>query len=336
MSDHSPKTTVKTVFKRINTGLGPFLVVIGISLFFAITTRAFLTVSNFLSLGHSASLYVLMAMGLSCVLISGGTDLSAGSVVGLCGVICALMMRDYNIPVIPSIVIALLCGTLCGLINGTLVTRLGLVPFIATLGTQWVYRGACNLLGSGSAVSVREAANPAYADQFYKLGGGRLFGVPVPIYIFILCGIILTFLLKKTVFGRDLYATGSNAEAARLSGINIVKTRLIAYMICDTMAALAGIVLAARLVSGQTSSGMNYEFEGIFAAVIGGVSLSGGEGTILGAVIGAFVVAILRNGMNLNGVSSFWQQVILGVLIIAAVYIDARRVRMQRQKKVAS
>lgn len=146
MSDHSPKTTVKTVFKRINTGLGPFLVVIGISLFFAITTRAFLTVSNFLSLGHSASLYVLMAMGLSCVLISGGTDLSAGSVVGLCGVICALMMRDFNIPVIPSIVIALLCGTLCGLINGTLVTRLGLVPFIATLGTQWVYRGACNLL----------------------------------------------------------------------------------------------------------------------------------------------------------------------------------------------
>ncbi len=328
--------TVKSAIKKIASSIGPFLVVLGISLFFAITTPTFLTLSNFLSLGHSASLYVLMAMGLSCVLISGATDLSAGSVVGLCGVICALMMRDFNLPVSLAVMIALACGVVCGLINGLLATKLGLVPFIATLGTQWVFRGICNILGSGSAVSVRDSANPAFVDQFYFIGGGKIFNIPVPIYIFVFCGLVLSFLLKKTVFGRDLYAVGSNSEAARLSGINVFKTQMIAYIICDTMAALAGVVLAARLVSGQTSSGLSYEFEGIFAAVIGGVSLSGGEGTTLGAIIGAFVVAVLRNGLNLNGVSSFWQQVILGILIIVAVYIDVRRAKRQRAKTAAS
>ena len=328
-------TKLKATVKKLSSGLGPFLVVMLIALFFVITTPTFRTIRNILTLGHSASLYVMMAMGLSFVLISGATDLSAGSVVGLCGVVCAMMMRDFNVPVWISVIIGLASGVLCGVINGLLATKLGLVPFIATLGTQWVYRGMCNILGRGAAVSVRDAQNPAYADQFYAIGGGRLLGIPVPIYIFVICGIILAFLLRKTVFGRDLYAVGSNAEAARLSGINVFKTQMIAYIICDTMAALAGIVLAARMVGGNTASGDGYEFEGIFAAVIGGVRLAGGEGTSLGAIIGAFVVAVLRNGLNLNGIGSFVQQVILGILIIIAVYLDVRRVKRMRNKTVA-
>lgn len=321
--------------RKVTSALGPFTIVIIIALFFSLTTPTFPTIKNILTLCQSASLYVMMAMGLSFVLICGATDLSAGSVVGLCGVICALMMRNFNLPVVVAVLIALLCGTLCGIINGILITKLGLVPFIATLGTQWIFRGACNILGKGSSVSVRDAVNKELASQFYRIGGGRIWGIPTPIYVFIICGIVLSFLLKKTVFGRDLYAVGSNSEAARLSGINVTKTQMIAYMICDTMAALAGITLASRMSAGQTAAGTSYEFEGIFASVIGGVSLAGGEGNVLGAILGAFVVAILRNGLNLNGVSSFWQQVILGILIVCAVYVDVRRVKLQKAKLVA-
>ena len=314
---------------------GPFLVIIGICMIFTITTPAFPTAKNFLTLGHSASINVILALGLSCVLISGATDLSAGSVVGLCGVVSAIMMRDYGLPVPVAVFIGVGMGVLCGLINGLLATKLGLVPFIATLGTQWVFRGLGNILGQGSAVSVRDSVVPGQPEAFYLLGGGRILGVPVPIYIFLVLGIILSFVLTKTVFGRDLYAVGSNSESARLSGINVVSTQIKAYLICDGMAGLAGVILAARLLSGQTSAGVGYEFEGIFASVIGGVSLAGGEGTILGAIIGAFVVAVLRNGLNLNGVSSFWQQVILGIIIIFAVYLDVKRVARQNAKTVA-
>lgn len=320
---------------KIVKALGPFLIVFIIALIFSVTTPSFLTIGNVLTLSHSASIYVILAMGLSCVLISGATDLSAGSVVALSGITCCLMMRDYGLPVWVGVLVGVGTGVLCGVINGLLATKLGLVPFIATLGTQWIYRGLTNILGSGMPVSVRDSVVEGQAEQFYWLGGGRELGIPVPIYIFVICGIVLSFLLAKTVFGRNLYAVGSNAEAARLSGINSAKTQIIAYMICDGMAGLAGVILAARLTSAQTNAGVGYEFEGIFASVIGGVSLAGGEGNILGAIIGAFVVAILRNGLNLNGVSSFWQQVILGIIIVIAVYIDVQRVKRQQAKTVA-
>lgn len=309
--------------------LGPFMVVGLISLLFAVTTPTFRTGANALQICLSAAIYVILAMGLGCILIAGATDLSAGSVVAISGMTCCILIRDFNATLLVGVAVGLLTGILCGVINGLLVTKLGLVPFIATLGTQWIFRGAANILGAGKPVSVRDSVHPGLADAFYFIGGGKFLGVPVPVYIFIICGILLSFVLTKTVYGRNLYAVGSNGEAARLSGINVFKTKMIAYAICDGMAGLAGIILAARLVSAQTSAGTGYEFEGIFAAVIGGVSLAGGEGSMMGAIIGAFVVAILRNGLNLNGVNSFWQQVILGIIIVIAVYIDAKRVRKQ-------
>lgn len=320
---------------RIVKALGPFTLVILISLIFASFTPTFRTLDNALQISLSASVYVVLAMGLSFVLIAGATDLSAGSVVAISGMTCCILIRDYNAPLELGIVVGLLTGVACGLLNGLLATKLGIVPFIATLGTQWIFRGLTNIMGNGQPVSVRNTQE-GLADRFYFIGGGRIFNIPVPVYIFVICGIVLSFVLSKTVFGRNLYAVGSNDESARLSGINVFKTKLFAYLICDGMAGLAGVMLAARLVSAQTNAGTGYEFEGIFAAVIGGVSLSGGEGTILGAICGAVFVAILRNGLNLNGINTFWQQVILGVIIVFAVYIDVRRVRNQAADNATS
>lgn len=316
---------------KLKTTLGQFLSIGVIVLTFFITTPTFRTMDNIISIGLSAAIYILLAMGLSFVLIAGATDLSAGSVVAISGITCAIAIRDFGMGVPVGVLIGLLTGILCGIVNGLLSTKLGLVPFIATLGTQWIFRGLTNILGKGMPVSVRIADRPEVAEQFYFIGGGRILGIPVPVYLCILFALILDFILRRTVLGRDIYSVGSNEEAARLSGINVFKTKMLSYMICDGMAGLAGVVMAARLVSAQTSAGTGYEFEGIFAAVIGGVSLSGGVGNILGAVIGALIVAVLRNGLNLHGVNSFWQQVILGILIVGAVWLDVQRSRKQVQ-----
>lgn len=314
---------------KIKTIMGQFLSIGIIILVFLITTPTFRTMDNVISIGLSASVYILLAMGLGFVLIAGATDLSAGSVVAISGISCAIAIRDFGMGVTAGVMIGLLTGVLCGLINGLLSTKLGLVPFIATLGTQWIFRGLTNILGKGMPVSVRIPERPEVAEQFYIIGGGRFLGIPIPVYLCFLFALGLGFILRKTVLGRDIYSVGSNEEAARLSGINVFKTKMMAYMICDGMAGLAGVVMAARLLSAQTSAGTGYEFEGIFAAVIGGVSLSGGVGNMLGAVIGALIVAVLRNGLNLHGVNSFWQQVILGILIVGAVWIDVQRTQKQ-------
>jgi ribose transport system permease protein len=318
---------------KILRALGPFLTIGLITLIFASTNATFRTANNLLSICLAAAIYVVLSMGLSFVLIVGGTDLSAGSIVAISGMVSCLLMAKLGMNVPLSVALGLLTGVACGAINGLLSTRLGLVPFIATLGTQWIYRGATNILGKGMPVSVRTSQVEGMAERFYVMGGGKILGIPVPVYIFVFCGIILAFILTKTVFGRNVYAIGSNTEAARLSGIKVFKTQMIAYSICGGMSGLAGVMLAARLTSAQTSAGTGYEFEGIFAAVIGGVSLAGGEGSVMGAIIGAFVVAILRNGLNLNGVNSFWQQVILGIIIIIAVFIDVQRAKRQSQSK---
>jgi ribose transport system permease protein len=323
----------KIMNSKIIEVLGPFLTIGIITLIFVVTTPAFRTASNLLAMCLAAAIYVVLAMGLSFVLIVGGTDLSAGSIVALSGMVSCLLMAKMGLGLVPSIALGILTGVLCGVTNGLLSTRLGLIPFIATLGTQWVYRGMTNILGNGMPVSVRSSSVEGLADRFYIMGGGRFLGIPVPVYIFVICAIVLSFLLSKTVFGRNVYAIGSNTEAARLSGIKVFKTQMFAYAICGGMSGLAGVMLAARLTSAQTNAGTGYEFEGIFAAVIGGVSLAGGEGSIMGAVIGAFVVAILRNGLNLNGVNTFWQQVILGVIIVIAVFVDVQRSKRQSKAR---
>lgn len=313
--------------KKILNILGRYLIIAVVFLIFTITTPMFCTKNNLIQVMQAASIYVLMAMGTTHVIITGCTDLSAGSVVGLSGMICCCSIVYWDVPVAVAVALGLFVGVVCGLLNGILVTKMRIVPFIATLGTQWIFRGICNIMCDGVPVYVRSAQREGVAEQLYPLGGGRIWGIPISIIIFVILGIILAFELKKTVMGRNLYAVGSNKEAATLSGINADVTIMSAYMVCDIMAALAGILVCSRLVSAMPNAGQSYEFEGIFASVIGGASLRGGEGTIMGSIIGAFIVAILRNGFNLNGINSFWQQAILGVIIIIVVYIDALNTR---------
>lgn len=314
--------------KRIAAPITVFLFII---IALMITTPTFRSAQNALQVMLSASIYVVLAMGISFVLICGCSDLSAGSVVGLAGCMTCIAMRDWQLSLVGAIIIGLATGAACGLLNGMMVTKMHLMPFIATLGTQWIYRGTVKLIADGATVSLRTFVKKETIDAFYFIGSGRILGIPTPAFIWAALAVLLWFVLKKTVFGRYIYAVGSNAEAARMSGINISKVTFGCYVITDMMAAIAGILLAGRLVSMQVNAGEGYEFEGIFATVIGGTSLAGGEGSILGALIGAFIVAILRNGLNLNGVNAFWQQVILGIIIILTIWFDTYKSRKSRE-----
>ncbi|HIU33872.1 MAG TPA: ABC transporter permease [Candidatus Pullichristensenella excrementigallinarum] len=314
--------------KRIAAPITVFLVIIALLL---ITTPTFRSAQNALQIMLSASIYVVLAMGISFVLICGCSDLSAGSVVGLAGCMTCIAMRDWQFSLVGALLVGLATGALCGFFNGLMVTKMHLMPFIATLGTQWIYRGTVKLVADGATVSLRTFVDKETIDAFYFIGSGRIFEIPTPVFIWAALAAVLWFVLKKTVFGRYIYAVGSNAEAARMSGINISKITFGCYIITDMMAAIAGILLAGRLVSMQVNAGEGYEFEGIFATVIGGTSLAGGEGSILGALIGAFIVAILRNGLNLNGINAFWQQVILGIIIILTIWFDTYKSRRSRE-----
>lgn len=307
-----------------------FGVLILLSIFFGILTKGtFLTSNNLLTIGLQVTPYAIIGFGLTFVIITGGNDISVGSVIGLGGITCASLLT-MGIGIIPSILVALVVGALAGLFNGFCVTRLSVTPFIVTLGTQFAFRGLTQLIGQGKPVSVQALENKEMVATFKFLGGGNLFGVlPVPMVIMFILALILGIILSKTGFGRRVYAVGSNEEAARLSGINVVKTKLLAYTLSGTAAALAGVLLAARLASAQSNAGQGYEMEGIAAAVIGGTSVMGGEGSILGTVIGAFVMGILRNGLNLLRVDPFIQMIITGSIIIIGVWYD--NVRRKKQ-----
>lgn len=312
--------------------VGPISILIAIVLILSIITPSFMTGYNLSLLLLSAAVYIVLAIGMTTVLISGCIDLSIGAVCGLTGALSCFLLR-YNIPVVGVVFGAMLLGLACGALNGFLVTRLGIHHWVATIGTQWIYRGLLYVITGGVTVAVRSAASDKLVADFTFFGSGKILGIPVVAYIFVFVGIIVGFVLRKTTLGRSIYACGSNNEAATMSGINAKTTRHIAYMIAGILSGLSGAMLAGRLVSMTASGGNGYEFEGLFASVIGGTALSGGEGGVGGAIIGAFIVATLRNGLNLNGINSFWQQVILGVLILVVVYYDTVRTRRSQEAK---
>ncbi len=307
-----------------------FGVLIVLCILFGVFTKgSFSRVDNLLTIALQVTPYAILGFGLTFVLITGGTDLSAGSVIGFGGIVCAkAVTMGISIPV--SILIGILAGVFAGLINGLFVTKLGVTPFIATLGTQFAFRGLTQLVGQGKPVSIQALGDKEIISVFRFIGGGTVFGkVPFPTIIMIITAVVLGIILSKTGFGRRLYAVGSNEEAARLSGINVTKTKLAAYVVCGATSAMAGILLAARLVSAQSNAGQGYELEGIAAAVIGGTSVMGGEGGILGTVIGAFVMGVLRNGLNLLKVDAFVQMVIIGTIIVLGVWYDTARRKKQ-------
>lgn len=326
---------IKSIMDKIKENkiiktLGPFTVLFSIVIIALLTTPSFGTAANITTVTLAAAVYVILAMGMTFIIIGGGIDLSLGSIVGLSGALCIIAMVELQFPLWAGALTGVAVGLLCGALNGFMVTKMGLIPFIATLGGQWIYRGIFNLLSNGTTISIRGMVSEPVLENFIFLGGGRILGIPLPTYIFIVLALILSFILRHTVFGRNVYSVGSNKEAAKMSGINNDIVKLKTHMLGGALAGLSGVLLAARMVSMPTNAGTGYEFEGIFATVVGGTSMSGGDGSIMGAVIGAFIVAILRNVLNLNGINTFWQQVILGIIIVIAVYIDTLRTRKNR------
>lgn len=307
-----------------------------LTLVFSLTSNAFFTVNNAMTIALQVTSIALLGIGATCVIITGGIDLSVGSVLALAGVVAALCVKELGLPVPLGMMIGILTGSLCGYINGLLVTRFKLPPFIATLGMMLIARGVALQITGARAVS-------GLGEAFGELGNGALFrivnigddgfptvvfpGIPYPVVLMVVIALAVAFMLNRTVLGRHIYAVGSNVEAARLSGVNVNRVTNFTYILSGTLAGLTGCVLMSRLVTAQPNEGVMYELDAIASAVIGGTSLIGGVGTISGTFIGAFVIGILRNGLNMNGVSAFTQQIIIGLVILVTVWIDQLRNR---------
>jgi len=298
--------------------LAPLLSLVILSVIVGWLSPYFFTIENLFAIGLQMSVVAIMALGQVLVIIAGGIDLSAGSVLGLAGVIaCLLLQNDY--PFVVALLAALSTGIACGGLNGFFITRGKLPPFIATLGTMGIARGIALIITDGVPIF-------GLPSTFAMLGGGRVFQlIPIPVAITIAVGILTHFMLAHTRLGRHAFAIGGNAEAARLAGVAVNRSKQIFYIFCGATSGLAGLILASRLNSGQPTAGTGYELDVIAACVIGGASLSGGEGTVAGALIGALIMGVLRNGCNLLDISAFWQQVAIGAIIIVAVFIDQTR-----------
>ena len=301
-------------FSHYARQLGTLSGLLGLIVVLWILTPHFLTVSNLLNVAQQATIIAIIAVGMTFVIITGGIDLSVGSVLAFAGVVMANALQS-GVPLPLALLIGLGVGLLCGVINGVLITIGRLPPFIATLGMMSVARGAALMFTEGRPIS-------GFSEGFRSIATGEILRIPAPVVIMIVVYLIAHFVLKRTKLGRYTYAIGGNEEAALLSGINVRLNKTLVYGIAGLLSGLAAILLTARLNSAQPIAGMNYELDAIAATVIGGTSLLGGEGTVSGTLIGALIMAVLRNGLNLLSVSSFFQQVVIGSVIIFAVLID--------------
>ena len=296
------------------------LVVLFVAL--AISTKGFLTVDNLSNLVRQTAVYGIVALGMTFVIISGGIDLSVGSVVGFSGIVVAMMMRGgYSISL--SIALSIIVSVCFGLLNGVMIYDGKVPPFIATLGTMAILRGVTMLISNAAMIAGLPKA-------FLNFSQKTILGIPSLFVVWLIVTIISIFILSKTIFGRNVYAIGSNVEVARLSGINIRVNKYAIYGVCALLSAIAGILMTSRLANGIPTGGTGYELNAIAAAVVGGASLSGAEGTIVGTVLGAIIMATLRNGGNLLGINPFVLQIVIGFLIVGAVFID--QVRKMRSK----
>ncbi|WP_405768423.1 substrate-binding domain-containing protein [Streptomyces sp. NBC_01538] len=277
----------------------------------------FLTTDNLLNVGVQAAVTAVLAFGVTFVIVSAGIDLSVGSVAALSATVLAWAATSQGVPVVLAVVLAVLTGIACGLVNGFLISYGKLPPFIATLAMLSVGRGLSLVISQGSPIG--------FPDSVSHLGDTLGGWLPVPVLVMGAMGLITAFVLGRTYLGRSMYAIGGNEEAARLSGLRVKRQKLAIYALSGLFAAAAGVVLASRLSSAQPQAAQGYELDAIAAVVIGGASLAGGTGKASGTLIGALILAVLRNGLNLLSVSAFWQQVVIGVVIALAVLLDTVR-----------
>ncbi len=305
------------------SSLGGILIALAVMvLVLSFLSPHFLTSTNMTNLLRQITTNALLAFGMTFCLICGEIDLSVGSTLALSGVMVITFLAN-GIPLVIAFPLTLLIGMLIGLLNGVLVTYTGMPAFIVTLAMQSVIRGFAYIISGNGRVKTTN-------DSLFQFGNGSVGPIPMPTVLVIILAVCLGILLAKTIFGRHVYATGGNRSAAVYSGVNVIRTRILVFVLTGFLAALAGIIIAARINSGQAAAGDGTEGDAIAAAVLGGVSFTGGRGTIVGTIIGVLVIGVLNNGLNLLEVSYYWQLVCKGIIIMLAVYMDTvRRSKMQ-------
>lgn len=312
-------TKLKPKSSKATQTLLAFASLVLLIVIFSIASPNFFRPENLVGILLATAVNGILAVGITFIIVTGGIDLSIGTVMTFGSVIAGVFITMWKLPIPVGIAAGIGAGALCGLINGFSIAKLKLPPFIATLGMMMVTKGL-NLIFSG--------VKPVYfvdTPVFAKIATMPVFGIPMGVVIFFAGAIAAWFILSKTILGRYTFAIGSNEEAARLSGINTDAWKMTIYSLGGAFAGIAGIVMASRLQSAQPALGAGYEMDAISAAVIGGASLSGGEGTILGTVIGAFIITVLTNGLRILSVPQEWQMVVTGLIVIGAVYLDLVR-----------
>lgn len=306
--------TNSPVLKFLSENLGILAALIVISAIVAILSPVFLSVDNVLSVGRQISTNAVLTLGMALVIIVGGIDLSVGAVVALTGTLCVGFINQ-GMPVVLSVLVCVTIGVLVGFINGIIISKTGMAPFIVTMSTMNITRGIAYLYSGGLPLRCTR-------DDFAVLGTGYLGPVPLPIIYLMILIFIIWLLLSRTKFGTYVYAIGGNREAAKFSGIPTVKVEVVVYTLSGFLSAFAGVVLAARMFSGQPSVQQGAELDAIAACVLGGVSMTGGMGKIGGTMIGALIIGIISNGLNLLNVNSFVSNIVKGIIVLIAVYID--------------
>lgn len=301
----------KTLYK-----FRPYLGLLILALVLTLLSDRFLTLSNLTNIFRQTSLNAIIAVGMTFVIITGGIDLSVGSTLAFSGAVVASLLVKGT-PVIIAVGAGLLIGAVIGLINGLLVTRGRIAPFITTLAMLTILRGATLVYTDSRPIT-------GLGDVFRWIGWGYLGRIPIPIFLTVVVLVVSYYVLTQTKLGRYIYAVGGNEEASRLSGINVSKILIMAYVICGLLAALSGIISASRLDSATPTAGSGAELDAIAAVVLGGTSLAGGVGTVMGTFIGALIIGMLNNGLNLLNVSSNYQLVAKGLVILVAVLLDRK------------
>ncbi|WP_394871597.1 ABC transporter permease subunit [Clostridium perfringens] len=306
------KANVKANISKYKSLIGLVLLCIVIT----IVTPNFLSVSNITNVFTQVSVNAIIAIGMTFVILTGGIDLSVGSTLAISGAVGASIVKSTR-NVFLAIIVAAVIGIAVGLINGLLVSKGKLQAFIVTLATMTIFRGATLVFTDGTPISK-------LPEAFVKIGNGKLGFMPIPVIITIIIAIIAVYALSQTRFGRYLYALGGNEDASRLSGINTDKIKTLVYVVSGFASAITGVIITSRIGSASPNAGTGFELDAIAAVVIGGTSLAGGEGTITGTLIGALIIGVLNNGLNLMNVSPFYQSIVKGLVILIAVLLDKK------------
>lgn len=312
-------TKKNNVIETILTKYGIYLAFVILVIVLTIATPSFLTTSNLINILRQISVKGVLAIGITFVLLTGGIDLSVGSVLALSAVIAtSFATTKVSHPLILALLIGCLVGVVCGVVNGFCVANLNLSPFIVTLAMTTIARGIAMIYSDG-----RPVIN--LTDQYCKIGSGSILGIPITVIVFVILILIAIFFLEFTKYGRYLRAVGGNELAARVSGVNVRLIKFSVYALTGFACGVAGILLSSRVMTGQPAAGAGYELDAIAACVIGGTSLSGGVGNMVGTVVGMLIMGVLTNGLDLLNVSSYYQQVIKGIIILLAVLLDRKK-----------